>query len=126
MSKQKNKADVYDLPQIKREQVGRKIRDKFKVRDEKGKVHKVAGENWTDKEIESTHLIKIAPFYYFCPDNYKVLMIPFSLEMTAEMFLNQTAKQAVNFDEVIKKSEAWLESMKEAQNAKKKEKSKGE
>lgn len=109
MAKQK----VYDLPKIKRERVGEGVKDKFKVKDAKGKVHKVSGETYTEKEIETTILVKVAPLVYFCPENYKTYIIPQTLEFTPELYTRQVAKMALNFNNIIKRSEKIMKAIQE-------------
>lgn len=103
MSKNKN------IPKIKRERVGKGRKFKEKVVDSSGKERTLKGEQFAEKEIEDRRLIKIAPFYWFSLDSHKVLMIPFSMQFSPEMFIEQTGKQAVNFQKIIenaKKQEA--------------------
>jgi hypothetical protein len=88
--------------EIKRRQIGKAKEEPVEVISEKdGKKHKGTLKTFTEAEMEDLHLRKICPFYYFSEDSNKVLMIPFSLKMSVEEFLRQTAAQAVNFEKVI-------------------------
>lgn len=87
--------------EVKYQQVDDTKEEEVSVTDEKGKEHTARVKSFTEAEMEDLHLIKIAPMYYFSEESRKVLMIPFSLKMSVEEFLRQTAAQAVNFEKVI-------------------------
>lgn len=55
----------------------------------------IEGADTIETEIESTHLIKIAPLLYLCEDNNKVYLIPFTLEFSQQQFLEYVSKQAI-------------------------------
>lgn len=96
MSEQKKK-----LPDIKREKVAEEVTSEFQVEDSKGKLHDAKEVTYTEKEIDSVHLVKIAPMYYFCTDNNKVLMIPFSIQFSATEFLRNTAGAAIALEKFL-------------------------
>lgn len=58
-------------------------------------------ESFTEAEIEVKNLIKIAPLYFYCPDNDKILMIPFSIQFTMTEFLQNIAKAAGKTEEIL-------------------------
>ena len=91
-----------DTPQVKRERLpGTKV-DMVTLTDSKGKKHAGREETFTEKEIPNTHLIQIAPMYYYCTDNNKILMIPFSIQFTIYEFLKQAATMSHNMEALIK------------------------
>ncbi len=95
--------DEKDLPQVKHERVpGTKV-DMVKIRDSKGKEHDAREETFAEKEIPNTHLVQIAPMFYYCTDNNKVLMIPFSIQFTIFEFLKQAASMSIGMEDVLKK-----------------------
>lgn len=90
------------LPEVKRELVGEeKVGDEFEIKDSKGKGHKAQEVSRTEREIDSVHLVKIAPMYYFCTDNNKILMIPFSIQFSATEVLKHAAGLAQNLEKVL-------------------------
>ena len=105
----------FKLPEIKRQIVSPITKAFVRFRDSKGKKQKAKVKEWAEKDIDDTHLIKIAPMYYFSLDSNTVLMIPFSIKFTPEQFAKQTASQAVNFKDIMEEVEAI---QKEAQNQK--------
>lgn len=62
---------------------------------------KVLEESFAEKEIDATNLVKIAPLYYFCPDNNKVYMIPFSIQFSITEFLQQCAQSATKLEKFL-------------------------
>lgn len=98
-------ADGAKLPKIKYERVPgtTKIEELDATDKETGKTYPIKQENFTEKEIEDTHLVKIAPMTYFCTDNNKVLWIPFSIKFSVLEFLQQTAKMSTNLQALIDK-----------------------
>lgn len=96
-------ADGAKLPKIKYDRVeGSTKVEELNVTDkESGKKYPIKQENFTETEIEDTHLIKIAPLTYFCTDNNKVLWIPFSIKFSVLEFLQQTAKMSTNLQALI-------------------------
>lgn len=98
---QSNGKSLKEELEIKRQQVDETKEEEVTITDEKGKEHKAKVKSYTEAEMEDLHLIKIAPMYYFSEESRKVIMIPFSLKMSVEEFLRQTAAQAVNFEKVI-------------------------
>ena len=93
------------LPEIKRERLpGTKV-DMFKIKDEKGKEHDAREETFAEKEIESVHLTKIAPMFYFCKDNNKILMIPFTMQFTTYEFLQLAAKMSGSLQDILNQAE---------------------
>lgn len=91
------------LPEIKRETIGEEKVTEFKITDSKGKEHDAKHVEKTEKEIDSTNLVKIAPMFYFCPDNNKVLLIPFSIQFSATEILQLVAKLAHNLNKELEK-----------------------
>lgn len=91
-----------DLPQVKRERIpGTKV-DMIKIKDSKGKEHDAREESFSEKEIPNTHLTQIAPMFYYCTDNNKILMIPFSIQFTVYEFLKQAATMSHNMEAILK------------------------
>lgn len=99
MSKKPNNID--EELKVKYQQVDDTKEEEISVTDEHGTEHKAKVKSFTEAEMEDLHLVKIAPMYYFSEESRKVIMIPFSLKMTVEEFLRQTAAQAINFEKVI-------------------------
>ena len=87
-----------DMPGIRREVVSTKVTGKFKVKDSKGKEHDAEEVTKVEKEIEAVTLQKIAPLFYFCPDNFKVYLIPFSIQFSMTEVLQLCAKIATNLE----------------------------
>lgn len=95
--------DEKDLPQVKHERLpGTKV-DMVKLTDSKGKEHDAREESFTEKEIPNTHLTQIAPMFYFCTDNNKILMIPFSVQFTTYEFLQLAAKMSGSLQDILQK-----------------------
>lgn len=93
--------DTQKLPGIKRERVGEsKVREFEQEVD--GKTAPMKEETFTEKEIDSVHLVKIAPMFYFCTDNNKVLMIPFSVQFSPTEILKLAAGLAHNLEKMLK------------------------
>ena len=88
------------MPGVKREIISSKVRSEFTMKDSKGKVHPVKEVEQTEKEIEATQLIKVAPLVYFCPDNYKVYLIPFTIQFSMTEILQLCAKIATNLEKM--------------------------
>lgn len=77
-----------------------------RIKDDQGRHHNATEESFTEAEIDNTHLVKIAPMFYFCPDNNRVLMIPFSIQFSVLEMLKLAAGMAINLEDridVIKK-----------------------
>lgn len=90
-----------DLPQVKHERLpGTKV-DMVKLTDSKGKQHDAREESFTEKEIPNTHLTQIAPMFYYCTDNNKILMIPFSVQFTVFEFLQLAAKMSGSLQDML-------------------------
>lgn len=94
----KNK--IADMPGIRREMISKKVKSQFKIKDSKGKEHDVKEVEEIEKEIEARQLIKIAPLFYFCPDNYKVYLIPFTIQFSMTEILQLCAKIATNLEKM--------------------------
>lgn len=95
-----------NLPQVKRERIpGTKV-DMIKIKDSKGKEHDAREESYSEKEIPNTHLTQIAPMFYYCTDNNKILMIPFSIQFTVYEFLKQAATMSHNMEAILKDLQA--------------------
>lgn len=92
------------LPEIKREVIGEEKVTEIKITDSKGKEHDAKHVERTEKEIDSTHLVKIAPMFYFCPDNNKVILIPLSIQFSATEILQLVAKLAHNLNKELEKA----------------------
>lgn len=90
-----------DLPEVKREKINTVKREEFEVTDDKGKKHEVGQESFTEKEIDSVHLIKIAPMFYFCTDNNKIFMIPFTVQFSAAEFMQQIARMSYGLEGML-------------------------
>jgi hypothetical protein len=94
-----------DLPQVKHERLpGTKV-DMFKIEDSKGKPYDARQETFTEKEIPNTHLTQIAPLFYYCTDNNKILMIPVSIQFTTYEFLQLAAKMSGGLENIVKEME---------------------
>ncbi len=94
------------LPEIKVERLpGTKV-DMFKIKGKNGKEHEARQETFTEKEIPNTHLTQIAPMFYYCTDNNKILMIPFSIQFSVTEFLKLAASMARNLEKLLKTDEA--------------------
>jgi hypothetical protein len=92
------------LPGIKRELVSEQaVGPEFEIKDSKGKAHKAQEVTRTEKEIDSRNLVKIAPMFYFCKDNNKVLLIPFSIQFSATEILKLVAGLATNLEKELQK-----------------------
>lgn len=90
------------LPEIKREIVSEEaVGEEFEIKDSKGKAHKAQEVSRTEKEIDSKNLVKIAPMFYFCKDNNKVLLIPFSIQFSATEILKLVAGLATNLEKQL-------------------------
>lgn len=96
----KKQKSFADMPGIKREVVSSKVRSEFTMKDSKGKEHPVKEVEQTEKEIEARQLIKIAPLFYFSPDNYKVYLIPFTIQFSMTEILQLCAKIATNLEKM--------------------------
>lgn len=93
-----------ELPKVKHERLpGTKV-DMIKLTDSKGKAHDAREETFTEREIPNTHLTQIAPMFYYCTDNNKILMIPFSIQFTVFEFLQLAATMSGNLEAMIKKA----------------------
>lgn len=90
------------LPEIKHERVSDETIEKIKITDDKGKKHDAKSVSFTEKEIDSVHLTKISPLFYFCPDNNKVLLIPFSIQFSPTEILKLAAGLAHNLEKALK------------------------
>ncbi len=88
-------------PGVKREIVSEQVKGEYEISDSKGKKHPVKEVETTEKEIDSVHLVKIAPMFYFCTDNYKVLMIPFSIQFSVTEILQLCAKIAHGLEKMV-------------------------
>jgi hypothetical protein len=92
-------------PEIKRERLpGDKV-TKFKIKDSKGKKHAAKHVQFTEKEIDSVHLVKIAPMFFYCTDNNKILMIPFSIQFSVAETIKMAAQLAQNIKNFLEKEE---------------------
>lgn len=91
------------MPEIKRERVSGEKVERFKIKDSKGVDHDAKKVSFTEKEIENTHLVKIAPLFYYCTDNNKVLMVPFTLQFSVEEVLRLCAGIATNIGSLMNK-----------------------
>lgn len=92
-----------DVPDILRERVTDTIVEESEITDtQTGKTHGVREEGYSEAEIESKHLVKIAPLLYYCPDNRKVLLIPFSIPFSLLEALKFFAEAAHNIEIQIK------------------------
>lgn len=89
-----------EMPGIKREMISKKVKSEFTIKDSKGKEHPVREVEEIEKEIEARQLIKIAPLFYFCPDNYKVYLIPFTIQFSMTEILQLCAKIATNLEKM--------------------------
>lgn len=97
-------ADGEKLPKIKHERVtGTTKVEELDVTDrETGKTYPIKQESFTEKEIDNTHLVKIAPMFYYCTDNNKVLMIPFSIQFSVLEVLKMAGGIATNLENFLK------------------------
>lgn len=97
---------------VKREEISRTPFTE-KIKDAKGKTQKFEGANIHEVEIDSVHLVKIAPMTFLCTDNNKILMIPFTIQFTQEQYLEHIATQSSAL-------QRFYEEQEEANNAAKK------
>jgi hypothetical protein len=98
-----------ELPQVKHERIpGTKV-ETVKITDSQGKEHNAREETYTEKEIPNTHLTQIAPMFYYCTDNNKILMIPFSVQFTVFEFLKLAATMSGNLEEMLNKAKQEAE-----------------
>lgn len=95
--------DPKAMPEIKREKVSTVSVDEFEVEGSGGKKHQVQEETFTEKEIEITKLVKLAPMYWFSPETNKILLIPFSIQFSVMDFSKQLAGASLNLEEMLKK-----------------------
>lgn len=95
------KIDNTKYPSVKREIVDERVRGEYEIKDSKGKKHPVKEVERSEREIDSVHLVKIAPMFYLCTDNYKVLMIPFSIQFSVTEVLQLCAKIATNLEKLL-------------------------
>lgn len=104
MAKKKTKKEIQREHMLKPkfETVGKSKKINEKIKDSKGKEHDASYQQYTEKMPDNKHLVKFAPKFYYCPDNNMVFEVILSVQYTWQQFLEQTAKQAVNVDEVIK------------------------
>lgn len=95
--------ETVDAPDILRQQVTDTVVEEIEITDtETGKTHTAREEGYSEAEIESKHLVKIAPLLYYCPDNRKVLLIPFSIPFSLLEALKFFAEAAHNIEVQIK------------------------
>jgi len=103
-----------EAPDILRQQVTETVVQESEITDtETGKTHKVREEGYSEAEIESTHLVKIAPLLYYCPDNRKVLLIPFSIPFSLLEALKFFAQAAHNIEVQIKEENKKIKAERE-------------
>lgn len=103
-----------DVPEVLRQQVTEtKIEESIIMDTETGKTHKVREEGYTEAEIESKNLVKIAPLLYYCPDNRKVLLIPFSIPFSLLEALKFFAEAAHNIEIQIKEENKKIKAERE-------------
>ena len=96
------------MPGIKREVVSKKVTGKFKFKDSKGKEHDAEEVTTVEKEIEATTLIKIAPLFYFSPENYRVYLIPFTIQFSMTEILQLCAKIATNLERLAEEAQKGI------------------
>lgn len=102
----------HSLPDIKYEKVG-----KSNIKEvELPNGQKTQEETFTEKEIEVKNLVKIAPLYFFCPDNNKVLMIPFSIQFSVHEFLKSCATAATSMEDILDSIEKKRKEVKNGKN----------
>lgn len=90
-----------NLPEIKRERIpGSKRVEEF-TENINGKEVPMKKKSYVEKEIDNVHLVKIAPMFYYCTDNNRILMIPFSIQFSVVEFLQLAASMATNLEERI-------------------------
>lgn len=94
--------DKQELPEIKRERVSGTEHTAEFEEQVNGKKVPMKEVSFTEKEIDSVHLTKIAPMFYFCTDNNKVLMIPFSMQFSPTEILKLAAGLAHNLERMLK------------------------
>ena len=88
-----NKTKKFQPKEVKREEISRTPFTE-KIKDSKGKTKVLNGASVHELEIESVHLVKIAPMTFLCTDNNKILMIPFTIQFTQEQYLEHIATQS--------------------------------
>lgn len=93
------------LPDIKREVVGTPTVKESTVKDSKGKDQPIKEVSTTEREIPNTHLTQIAPMFYYCTDNNKILMIPFSIQFSVTDFLKLAATMSRNLEKLLNLNE---------------------
>lgn len=109
-----NDQNTNDAPEILRQQVTETRIEESEITDtETGKTHKVREEGYTEAEIESKNLVKIAPLLYYCPDNRKVLLIPFSIPFSLLEALKFFAEAAHNIEVQIKEENKKIKAERE-------------
>jgi len=96
----KDKIDKH-LPEIKRKKVEGTEHDREFTETVDGKEVPMKEVSFTEEEIENVHLVKIAPMFYYCTDNNRILMIPFSIQFSVVQFLQLAASMATNLEERI-------------------------
>ena len=82
---------------------------KYKGADGKMKKKTVEGKDTIESEIETVHLVKIAPMVFLCIDNNKIVMIPFSIQFSQKEYLEHIAKQSVALQTYYKTNEPEAE-----------------
>lgn len=94
-------ADEQELPGVKREKVpGTEFEREFE-QEVDGKKVPMKEVGFAEKEIDSVHLVKIAPMFYFCPDNRKILLVPFSIQFSPTEILKLAAGLAHNLEKML-------------------------
>lgn len=128
MAEKKTKKEIQREHMLKPkfETVGKSKKINEKIKDSKGKEHDASYQQYTEKMPDNKHLVKFAPKFYYCPDNNMVFEVVLSVQYTWQQFLEQTAKQAVNVDQVIKEGHEFKQSWKAAQEAKEAKKDQGD
>lgn len=85
-----------DNKEVIREQVGEKKDDVVEIDGQK-----VRGSVVQEKEIDIVHLKKIAPMWFYCSDNNKVVMVPFSIQFSMADFFKHCAEAATNMEKEL-------------------------
>lgn len=94
---EKNKK-IGDKFQVKRQQVTPNKDIPTTIKGADGRDHKATERQFTEAEVDDTHLVKIAPMFYFSPDSNRILLIPFSIKFTVFEILQLCARVAHNIE----------------------------
>ena len=95
--------EAKNLPEVLREKVAGTEAQREFTEKVNGKDVPMMEKSFAEKEIEMVHLEKIAPMFFYCSDNNKIVMIPFSVQFTVFEFLQLAAKMSGNLEQMLER-----------------------